>query len=127
MRNYKNLTFWNDLIKVLVRSYRFASSLPAADQFTLGAEIKRQTVRVRTKIVAAGSIESVRESASAFDAAYQGMKEIASSIEFAVDLGITKPELVTDLLQSLDRLAGAVYSYRRMMSPPEEAEPASAI
>ena len=116
MRNHKALTFWDDLIKVLVRSYRFATSLPANDQFTLGAEIKRQTVRVRTKIVAAGSIESAVESANAFEAAYQGLKEIASSVEFAVELGMTKPELVSDLLESLDRLAGAVYSYRRSMS-----------
>jgi hypothetical protein len=57
MRNHKNLTFWDDLIKALVRSYRFASSLPPNDQFALGAEIKRQAVRVRTKVVAAGSIE----------------------------------------------------------------------
>ena len=116
MRNHKNLTFWDDLIKVLVRSYRFATSLPANDQFTLGAEIKRQTVRVRTKIVAAGSIESAVESATAFEAAYQGLKEIASSIEFAVELNMTKPELVNDLLENLDRLAGAVYSYRRSIS-----------
>lgn len=116
MRNHKNLTFWDDLIKVLVRSYKFTTSLPASDQFTLGAEIKRQTVRVRTKIVAAGSIESPVESASALDAAYQGLKEIGSSIEFAVELGMTKPELVSDLLESLDRLAGAVFSYRRSMS-----------
>ena len=31
--------------------------LPPNDQFALGAEIKRQAVRVRTKVVAAGSIE----------------------------------------------------------------------
>ena len=116
MRNHKNLTFWEDLIKVLVRSYKFATSLPTSDQFTLGAEIKRQAVRVRTKVVAASSIESPIESANALDSAYQGLKEIASSIEFAVELGMTKPELVSDLLESLDRLAGAVYSYRRSMS-----------
>ena len=123
MRNQKNLTFWDDLIKVLVRSYRFATSLPANDQFTLGAEIKRQAVRVRTKIVAAGSIDSPVESVKAFEAAYQGLKEIASSIEFAVELSMTKPELVSDLLENLDRLAGAVYSYRRSISQTESREP----
>ena len=116
MRNYKNFKFWEELILVLVRSYRFATSLPGNDQFTLGTEIKRQAVRVRTKVVAASSIESPAESASALDAAYQGLKEIGSSIEFAVELGMTKPELVNDLLECLDRLAGAVYSYRRSMS-----------
>ena len=116
MRNHKNFKFWEELIQVLVRSYRFATSLPGNDQFTLGTEIKRQAVRVRTKVVAASSIESPVESASALDAAYQGLKEIGSSIEFAVELGMTKPELVNDLLECLDRLAGAVYSYRRSMS-----------
>ena len=116
MRNHKNLMFWEELIRVLVRSYRFATSLPGNDQFTLGTEIKRHAVRVRTKVVAAGSIESPVESANALDAAYQGLKEIGSSIEFAVELGMTKPELVSDLLESLDRLAGAVFSYRRSMS-----------
>jgi four helix bundle protein len=116
MRNHKNLMFWEELIRVLVRSYRFATSLPGNDQFTLGTEIKRQAVRVRTKVVAAGSIESPAEAANALDAAYQGLKEIGSSIEFAVELGMTKPELVSDLLESLDRLAGAVFSYRRSMS-----------
>jgi len=116
MRNHKNLTFWDDLIQSLVRSYRFASSLPAHDQFSLGAEIKRQTVRVRTKVVAAGSIESAVESVNAFDAAYQGLKEIASTIEFAVELGLAKPELVSDLLETLDRMGGAIFSYRRSMS-----------
>ncbi len=79
MRNHKNRTFWDDLIKVLVRSYRLATSLPANDQLTHGAEIKRKTVRVRTKIVAAGSVESAADSGTAFEAAYQGLKEIASS------------------------------------------------
>ena len=116
MRNHKNFKFWEELIQVLVRSYRFAISLPGNDQFTLGTEIKRQAVRVRTKVVAASSIESPVESASALDAAYQGLKEIGSSIEFAVELGMTKPELVNVLLECLDRLAGAVYSYRRSMS-----------
>ena len=116
MRNHKNLTFWDDLIKSLVRSYRFASSLPAQDQFSLGAEIKRQAVRVRTKVVAAGSIESAVESVNALDAAYQGLKEIASTIEFAVELGLAKPELVNDLLETFDRMSGAVFSYRRSMS-----------
>ena len=106
MRNHKNLMFWEELIRVLVRSYRFATSLPGNDQFTLGTEIKRQAVRVRTKVVAAGSIESPVESANALDAAYQGLKEIGSSIEFAVELGMTKPELVSDLLESLDRFSG---------------------
>ncbi len=116
MRNHKNLMFWEELIRVLVRSYRFATSLPGNDQFALGTEIKRQAVRVRTKVVAAGSIESPVESVNALDAAYQALKEIGSSIEFAVELGRTKPELVADLLESLDRLAGAVFSYRRSMS-----------
>ena len=116
MRNHKNLTFWDDLIKSLVRGYRFASSLPAHDQFSLGAEIKRQTVRVRAKVVAAGSIESAVESVNALDAAYQGLKEIASTIEFAVELGLAKPELVSELLETLDRMGGALFSYRRSMS-----------
>lgn len=116
MRNHINLTFWDDLIKSLVRSYRFASSLPAHDQFSLGAEIKRQAVRVRTKIAAAGSIESAVECVNAFDAAYQGLKEIASAIEFAVELGLTKLELVSDLLETLDLMGGAVFSYRRSMT-----------
>lgn len=73
-------------------------------------------MRVRTKIEAASSVDSPVESANALDAAYQGLKEIGSSIEFAVELGMTKPELVSDLLESLDRLAGAVFSYRRSMS-----------
>ncbi len=36
MRNHKNLTFWDDIIKVLVRSYRFATSLPANDSVHAG-------------------------------------------------------------------------------------------
>lgn len=116
MRNHKNLSFWDDLIKALVRSYRFASSLPPTDQFSLGAEIKRQAVRVRTKIVAAGSIDSTVESINALDAAYQGLKEIVSTIEFAIELELAKPELVCDLLETLDRMSGALFSYRRSMS-----------
>jgi four helix bundle protein len=116
MRNHKNLTFWDDLIKALIRSYRFASSLPAADQYSLGAEIKRQTVRIRAKVVASGAIESTVESANSLDAAYQGLKEIASAIEFAVELGLAKPALVSDLLETLDRMGGALFSYRRSMS-----------
>ncbi len=88
----------------------------AESQFALGAEIKRQAVRVRTKVVAAGSIESAVESVSALDSAYQGLKEIASTIEFAVELGLAKPELVSDLLETLDRMSGAVFSYRRTMT-----------
>ena len=116
MRNHKNLTFWDDLIKSLVRSYRFASSLPPNDQFALGAEIKRQAVRMRTKVVAAGSIESAVEGVNALDAAYQGLKEIASTVEFAVELGLAKIELVSDLLETLDRMSGAVFSHRRSMT-----------
>ncbi len=116
MRNHKNLTFWSDLIQVLVRSYKFATSLPGNDQFTLGSEIKRQTVRVRSRVVAAGSVESAVDSGLAFEAAYQGLKEIESSIEFAVELGITKPQLVSGLLETLGHISGAIDSYRRTMS-----------
>ena len=116
MRNHKNLTFWEDLVRCLVRSYRFAMSLPGNDQFTLGTEIKRLAVRVRTKIVAGAATETAVGCAHEFDGAYQGLKEISSSIEFAVELGITKPELVADLLETLDRLAGAVFSYRRTLA-----------
>ena len=116
MRSYKNLTFWDDLVKALVRSYRFGMSLPTNDQYALGADIKRVAVRVRTKIVAGISTESAVGCAHELDGAYQGLKEISSSIEFAVELGITKPELVADLLETLDRLAGAVFSYRRTLA-----------
>ena len=116
MRNHKNLTYWDDLVRCLVRSYRFAMSLPGNDQFTLGTEIKRLAVRVRTKVVAGAATESAVACAHELEAAYQGLKEITSSIEFAVELGITKPELVADLLETLDRLAGAVFAYRRSLS-----------
>ena len=116
MRNYKNLTFWDDLVKALVRSYRFGMSLPTNDQYALGADIKRVAVRVRTKIVAGISTESAAGCAHEFDGAYQGLKEITSGVEFAVELGLTKPELVADLLETLDRLAGAVLSYRRTLA-----------
>ncbi|MFM9963222.1 MAG: four helix bundle protein [Planctomycetaceae bacterium] len=116
MRNHKNLTFWDDLVKALVRSYRFGTSLPANDQYALGADVKRVAVRVRTKVVAGAATESEVACARELDGAYQGLKEITSSIEFAVELGITKPELVADLLATLDRLAGAVFAYRRTLS-----------
>jgi uncharacterized protein YlaN (UPF0358 family) len=56
------------------------------------------------------------ESVNALDAAYQGLKDIASTIEFAVELGLAKPELVSDLLETLDRMSGAVFAYRRSMT-----------
>lgn len=91
-------------------------SLPGNDQFTLGTEIKRLAVRVRTKVVAGAATESAVACSHELESAYQGLKEIASSIEFAVELGITNPELVADLLETLDRLAEAVFSYRRSLS-----------
>lgn len=66
-------------------------------------------------MVAAGRIESPVDSVEVLDAAYQGLKEIRSGIEFAVELGMPKPELVGDPFNFLDRLAGAVFSCRRSM------------
>ena len=115
MRNHKQFKFWDSLIQQLVRSYRFASSLPAADQYALGAEIKRLTVRCRMSVVDAGACEAPLDCARSLELAYRQIKELGSCIEFAAELGLTKLELVDDLIQTCDRMAGAIYSYRRSL------------
>ena len=115
MRNHKQFKFWDNFIQLLVRSYRFASTLPATDQYARGAEIKRLTVRSRMSVVDAGACEAAADCARSLELAYRQVKELGSCIEFAVELGLTKLELVDDLIQSGDRLAGAIYSYRRSL------------
>ena len=116
MRNHKLFKFWDNLIQLLVRSYRFAGTLPAGDQYALGAEIKRLTVRCRMSVVDAAACEAAPDCARSLELAYRQVKELGSCIEFAVDLGLVKPELVEELIQLCDRMAGAVYAYRRSLA-----------
>ena len=115
MRNHKQFKFWDNLILLLVRSYRFASTLPANDQYALGAEIKRLTVRCRMPVVDVGACEAALDCARSLELAYRQVKELGSCIEFAAELGLTKLELVDELIQSGDRMAGAIFSYRRSL------------
>ena len=115
MRNHKQFKFWDNLIELLIRSYRFTGTLPASDQFALGAEIKRLTVRCRMSVVDAGACEAAPDCARSLELAYRQVKELGSCIEFVGELGMAKLELVDDLIPSCDRMAGAIYSYRRSL------------
>ena len=116
MRNHKLFKFWDNLIQLLVRSYRFASTLPAGDQYAVGPEIKRLTVRCRMSVVDAAACEAAADCARSLELAYRQVKELGSCVEFAADLGLVKPELVEDLIQSCDRMAAALYAYRRSLA-----------
>ena len=77
--------------------------------------MKRLAVRIRSHVVATAACEAAADCARSFELAYRELKELASGIEFVVDLGLTKPELVNDLVQTCDRMSAAIYSYRRSL------------
>jgi four helix bundle protein len=99
----------------LVRVYRFAAALPRGEQYTLGTEIRRLAIRTRTSVVDGAACEAAADCSRAMEAAYRSLRDISTCVEFAVDLALAKAELVADLLETGDRMAGAVFAYRRSL------------
>jgi four helix bundle protein len=113
MRNPKNLSFWSDLTQFIVRVYRSAACLPKDEQYNLVSQVKRAAVSIRLNVVEGAACESSTEYARFLEIAYRSARETLTCIELAVELGLSKAELVDDLCAFGDRLAGAIYSYRK--------------
>ncbi len=113
MRNPKNLSFWSDLTQLIVRVYRFCAHLPTEEKYNLVSQVKRAAVSIRLNIVEGAACESPTEFARFLEIAYRSAKETQTGVELSAELGLCQPELVQDLLLFIDRVAGAIYSYRQ--------------
>jgi four helix bundle protein len=118
VRNPKNLSFWNDLVQFVVRVYRFAGSLPKDELYGLSSQAKRAAISVRLNLVEGAACESAVEFARFLEVAYRSCREVLACIELAVELELSKADLVTELISSGDRLAGAIFAYRKSLLAP---------
>ena len=119
MRNPKNLTFWDDLVRFVVRVYRFSGSLPKDELYNLSSQVRRAAVSIRLNLVEGAACESASEYARFLEMAYRSSREALACIELAVELELSRADLVADLVSSGDRLAGAIFAYRRSVLTPD--------
>ncbi len=115
MRNPKNLSFWTDITQFIVRVYRMAGRLPKAEMFGLTSQMKRAVISVRLNIVEGAACDSPAEFSRFLEIAYRSLRETLTCIELAAELEFVKAEAIQELLDFGDRLAGAIYAYRRSL------------
>jgi four helix bundle protein len=75
--------------------------------------MKRAAVSIRLNVVEGAACESPNEFSRFLEIAYRSARETLTCIELTAELELCKVELISKLIETADRLAGAIYSYRR--------------
>ena len=115
MRNPKNLQFWPEVTRFIIRVYNVAGTLPREEMYNLGSQVKRAAVSVRLNIVEGAACDSPAEFARFLEISYRSLREALTCIELTTELEFVKSESVKDLLDFGDRLAGVIFAYRRSL------------
>ena len=115
MRNPKNLNFWPEVTRFIVRVYRLAGTLPRQEIYILGSQVKRAAVSIRLNLVEGAACESPAEFARYLEIAYRSLREALTCIELAAELEFVKAESIQELMDFGDRLAGVIFAYRRSL------------
>jgi four helix bundle protein len=118
MRNPKNLSFWPEVTQFIVRIYRLAGTLPRQELYNLTSQIKRAAVSIRLNIVEGAACDCPAEFARYLEIAYRSLREVLTCVELAAELQFVKADAIQGLLDFGDRLAGAIYAYRRSLQRP---------
>lgn len=103
MRNFRELTIWNQGIDLAVKVYEESKQLPKEELYGLRSQITRAVISIPSNIAEGCSRESERDFKRFLEISLGSAFELETHLVVAEKLGFIETQSVQDVLQDLNR------------------------
>lgn len=103
MRNFRELTIWNQGIDLAVKVYEVSKQLPKEELYGLRSQITRAVVSIPSNIAEGCSRESERDFKRFLEISLGSAFELETHLVVAEKLGFIETQSIQDVLQDLNR------------------------
>ena len=115
IRYFRVLEAWQVAMELAVRAHNFAATLPAAQRFELGSQIRRSASSVPSNIAEGHAHRADRVFLRHVNIALGSLAELDTDIELAGRLNLVDQNSVERLRLDLDRVGQLLHGLRRTL------------
>ncbi len=114
--SFRTLTAWQKGMDLVVKVYHESSSWPDNEHYGLTSQIRRSVVSVPANIAEGSGRTGSAEMRRFLSIAHGSLCEVQTHLEIAQRLGMSDPNITSDLLQDSEEVGRLIKGFIRSLS-----------